>query len=101
MSKFEGLRKNRAGETFTEQPLKHLEIQNVELPVPDATAAARKSRKPGGMAKSDPRNKEFSQLTVYIPAARHRKVKAATVLEGVELSALVAELLAEWTDKRN
>ena len=99
MSKFEGLRKNRAGETFTEQPAKHLDIQNIELP--DATAAARKSRKPGAMAKSDPRNKEFSQLTVYIPAALHRKVKAASVLEGVELSALVADLLAQWTDKRN
>ncbi len=57
----------------------------------------RKRGRPAGKRS----NPEYAQVTAYIPRALHDEVKISLIRDGgKEFSDLVAELLAEWMQRR-
>jgi hypothetical protein len=57
----------------------------------------RKRGRPSGKRS----NPEYAQVTAYIPRVLHDEVKILLIRDGgKEFSELVAELLAEWMQKR-
>lgn len=49
---------------------------------------------PPGLSKS--KNPSYVKFTTYVPRETHTRVKSLAVRHGLELSALVGQLLEEW-----